>query len=50
MSGISLNIIYTSEQILIVGSLTVKVHYKEYNGTLPSIVIDGKGPNLTGRD
>ena len=41
---------YTAQPIKVLGRITVRVSYKEFEGTLPLHVVSGSGPPLLGRD
>ena len=41
---------YTSESIVVLGSLEVDVSYEDELFTLPLIVVQGSGPSLLGRN
>ena len=41
---------YTGEPLPVLDSITVAVHYKHQQRTLPLLVVKGGGPSLLGRD
>ena len=41
---------YSGDSLKVLGSMEVEIVYKSQHYVLPEIIVDGKGPNLLGRN